>query len=124
MKKADKILGLTVLGICLILFLIQIFGQKSGESVIVEVDGEIFGTYALAKDTEILINDTNCIIIEDGTVRMAEAACPDHLCIRQGTISKDGQMIVCLPNRVTVRIAGDAGANGAQNEIVPDAVAG
>ena len=124
MKKADKILGLAVLGVCLILFLIQIFGQKSGESVIVEVNGEFFGTYALAKDAEIPINDTNCIIIEDSTVRMTEAECPDHLCIRQGTISKDGQMIVCLPNRVTVRIAGDAGANGAQDEIVPDAVAG
>lgn len=124
MKKADKILGLTVLGICLILFLIQIFGQKSGESVIVEVDGEVFGTYVLLKDAEIPINDTNCIIIENGSVRMEEAECPDHLCIKQGAISKDGQMIVCLPNRVTVRIAGDAGADGTQDEIVPDAVAG
>lgn len=124
MKKADKLLGLAAVGICLILFLIQTARQKNGESVIVEANGEIFGIYALAKDAEIPVYDTNCIIIEDGTVRMAEAECPDHLCIRQGTIWKDGQMIVCLPNRVTVRIAGESESGEDPDRIIPDAVAG
>lgn len=124
MKKADKILGLAVLLVSLILFLIQMFGQKTGVSVIVEVDGEVYGTYLLSEDAEISVNGTNRIVIGDGGVRMEEADCPDHLCIKQGTISKDGQMIVCLPNRVTVRIADESGEDSADNEIVPDAVAG
>ena len=49
---------------------------------------------------------TNKIEIKDGRVRMLEAFCPNHLCIRQGWISLEGQSIVCLPNKVTVIVRG------------------
>lgn len=122
MKKADKVLGLAALAVCLVLFLIQQTGMKSGVSVIVEKDGEAYGTYDLSEDCEVDIAEDNCIVIENKTVRMKEANCPDHLCIRQGTVSKDGQMIVCLPNRVTVRIVDETGMSSVED--VPDAVAG
>ena len=35
-----------------------------------------------------------------------EASCPDHLCIRQGKISREGEMIVCLPNRMIAEVKG------------------
>lgn len=49
---------------------------------------------------------TNRIEIRDGRVRMIEASCPNHLCIRQGWIRFEGQSIVCLPNKVTVTVRG------------------
>ena len=37
---------------------------------------------------------------------MIEADCHDSLCIYQGKISKVGQSLVCLPNKVMVEIKG------------------
>ena len=41
-----------------------------------------------------------------GGARVTEASCPDKTDIQSGKITKPGQMIVCVPNRVTVRILG------------------
>ena len=56
MKKADVILALAACGACLILLALQLFGQKDGDFVVVEVGGEIYGTYALDAEDEIMIN--------------------------------------------------------------------
>ena len=48
----------------------------------------------------------NKVIIGDGVVWMEEADCPDKLCVNQGRISKAGQTIICLPNRIMVTIIG------------------
>ncbi len=42
--------------------------------------------------------------VADGTMRCTESSCPDHLCMRAGTLAP-GQPIVCAPNRVIVRLA-------------------
>lgn len=122
MKRADKFLALTVLGVCMILFLLQITGQKQGDFVLVRVDGELYGNYPLNEDTEILIGQTNRIVIQAGAVQMESADCPDQLCVKQGTVSREGQMIVCLPNRVTIQICEKR--KNQQSGAVPDAVAG
>lgn len=42
--------------------------------------------------------------IEDGQIWIHEASCPDKICIYQGKISKNGEMIVCIPNRMFIKI--------------------
>lgn len=37
-------------------------------------------------------------------VRIAASSCPDQLCVKQGVLSRAGQSIVCLPNRVVVTL--------------------
>ncbi|MCD8105206.1 MAG: NusG domain II-containing protein [Lachnospiraceae bacterium] len=104
MKIADFKLFLIVGVICAVLLIGRNYFQEEGASVVVEVDGEIYGTYSLNKNQTIMINDTNRLVIEDGEAYMAEASCPDGLCISQGHISASGTMIVCLPNRVVVQV--------------------
>ena len=48
----------------------------------------------------------NLIEIGDGEVRVIDADCPDKLDVKQGFISKPGQVIVCLPNRLVIEIIG------------------
>ena len=46
----------------------------------------------------------NTVIIENSEVRMSAANCPDQLCVKSHSISKDGEMIVCLPHRLYVKM--------------------
>ena len=107
MKKNDWILVASILVIAGIGFLIYMsFGTQTAGLVKVTVDGEVFGTYSLEKEQEIEINDFNCLIIKDGYADMAEADCPDQICVEHKPISKNKETIVCLPNKVIVEIVG------------------
>ena len=46
---------------------------------------------------------TNIIEISDGCIHMAEAECPDQLCVQMGELRHAATPIVCLPNRLTVQ---------------------
>lgn len=118
MKKADVLLGAAVLLVCVIWLCARTFWGKEGAYAVVEIDGQPYGTYALSEDREIDIGSGNHISIRGGAVRMTDANCPDHICIRQGKISTDGAMITCLPNRVTVQVRADAGPG----EDTPDVI--
>ncbi|MBE6081251.1 NusG domain II-containing protein [Acidilutibacter cellobiosedens] len=53
----------------------------------------------------------NLIEIGDEKVRVIEADCPDKLDVKQRYISKPGETIVCLPNRLIIEIKGENGEN-------------
>ena len=71
-------------------------------TVRITVNGEEYGTYSLAKDQVIEIGDTNVCEIKNGEVRMTDADCPDHLCMKQKAVDSTGGTIVCLPNKVVI----------------------
>ena len=78
----------------------------------ITVNGEEYGTYSLAKDQVIKINDTNVCEIKNGEVKMTEADCPDHLCMKQKAVDSTGGTIVCLPNKVVIE--GEKGNSSAE----------
>ena len=47
---------------------------------------------------------TNTVVIKDGLVYMSDATCKNQVCVNTGKISKKGESIVCLPNKVIVEI--------------------
>jgi hypothetical protein len=44
--------------------------------------------------------------IHDGGVEVLSSPCPEKICIKTGRISRPGQWIACLPNRVFISIRG------------------
>ena len=78
-------------------------------AVEVTVDGEVVATYSLFADGEYKLNGgTNTIVIEGARVYMTYSECPDHTCERTGKIKYVGESIICLPNKLTVTIVGEA----------------
>jgi len=47
------------------------------------------------------------IEVQGSYIRIIASDCPDKLCIKMGRKSRPGEVIVCLPNRVVVRIDGN-----------------
>lgn len=104
---ADIVLIVLLLLIGLSVFLcIEIF-REPGAVVRVYVDGEAVAEYPLSSDGEYSLNGgSNILVIEGGEAYVRYATCPDGLCIGQGKISRTGEQIVCLPNRVMVEVFG------------------
>ena len=42
--------------------------------------------------------------IKDGSASIIEASCPDLLCVKQKEIREAGESIICLPNKLVIRV--------------------
>ncbi|MCR5416241.1 MAG: NusG domain II-containing protein [Pseudobutyrivibrio sp.] len=106
--KNDIILIIALIVIGSIIATYFYFTRNGGSEVVVAVGGQTVATYPLNEDTvetiELDDGHYNEITIKDSTVSVTDADCPDKLCIHWGTISKDGEAIVCLPHELVVMI--------------------
>ena len=84
-------------------------------TVIIKLNGKIYAEVSLneEKDIEIKLENgahSNTVRIKDNKAFMLYANCPDGYCLRHKPLeSKNNinEIIVCLPNRVTVEIKSD-----------------
>ena len=107
--KRDIMLISTLIIVCAAAFLIINFVvKKNGITAVVKVDGNIVYMLPLDKNASVTVEGYQGVI-ENGTVYMKDADCPDKLCEKTGKISKNGETIVCLPHRVVVEIQGGEG---------------
>lgn len=105
MKKNDKRLILIVVIVACLFLAFHFLGNESGKGTVeVRVDGTLYGTYSLEEEQTIEVNETNRIEITDQVVRMIWAECPDQICVDHKAISRAGESIICLPNKVVVSI--------------------
>jgi hypothetical protein len=114
MKKGDKLLAL----ILVVVFIFAI-GQytfinisKTKRAIIIRSDGEIVQQIPLNETTEIITTIKSkegavTVQIKNGKVHIIESTCHDKLCVKQGWISRTGESIVCLPNRISISIVGE-----------------
>ena len=105
MKKRDCYLAAVILILAGILWAVTGFLRKeTGNTLRISVDNELNGTYSLLEDQEITIGDTNICKIENGEALMISGLCPDQICVHSNSISKKGETIICMPNRVVLEI--------------------
>ncbi len=106
--KADVIAVGCVLLVAALLFFMNYYKDSTGAEVMILLDGEVVGSYPLLEDDTVTITDEeggfNLVLISNGEVRVCDADCPDKLCIKQKSISKGGESIICLPHKLVVQI--------------------
>ena len=103
-KKNDLYLVTFLIVISLLILFYNIFSQKSGDTVIIYVNNEEYASLPLEEDNTVKINDTNVLSIKNGEAFMTHATCPDHTCMKQAPLSSTERDIVCLPNKVVVKV--------------------
>ena len=108
-KKKDFILIGVLLVIALVgLAVTRLLQHQSGASV------TIYGTYPLNQSREIEISDDkgyNKVVIENGSVHMEDADCPDQYCVQHAAIHSSHETIICLPHELVVEITGGEVSN-------------
>lgn len=110
MKRGDIIIIVLIIVLATGLSWATSFSKnKEFNKIQIIQDGRILEEYAADKNFSKIVNITegefqNSIEIKNGEVKMIHANCPDKLCVKTNPISKNGEMIVCLPHRLYVKI--------------------
>lgn len=109
--KKDIILIVAILGVALSLFALFQLTKKPGKYVVITQNGKEIAKYALNEDRQISIpyqeGKYNILVIQDQKAYISTATCPDQLCVKQRSISKVNETLVCLPNKMVVKVIGD-----------------
>ena len=117
MIKRNDIKLFAVIIVVAIIAIVAINLLKSeGSKVVVTIDGKVYKTLDLNTNQTFTIKqadgDYNFVKIENGSVSMTDANCPDKICVHHSSIHYNGETIVCLPHKVVVEIT-----NGKENEV-------
>ena len=111
MQKNDIKLIVWVVLICGLLY--AIFSLYSGSKASI---AEVFYDGKMIKTIDMNINDTYTvkgyngnvdIEVNSGKIRVTKETSPHHICANQGYISKTSEVLVCLPNKIVIKIYGD-----------------
>ncbi len=124
-NKRDLILGVVLLLLFSALYIVQSSLGKNSENdlkLIVVRDGKDLATMSVSDDGDYIVTQEgvfknsemdiedgegyNRFKIEDGIVDVTSASCPDGLCTKMKKISRQGEMIVCLPHKLYFKIIG------------------
>jgi len=84
----------------------------AGAAVVVEVDGQPPRSWPLSPPRTLRLAGPlgeSRVEISGQGARFLASPCPEQRCVRQGWISREGEMAACLPNRISLRIAGQGG---------------
>ena len=142
-RKADIILFivLVAIGLAASAALTLSHGEAgSGAKVVIESGGDLYARYPLAEDRTVVVpapkqvaSDApaadpdseasaqydyyNVVVISGGTVSVTEASCKNQVCVKHGVITRPGESIVCLPNRLVVRIEDGSEEGGGYDSV-------
>ncbi len=113
-RKGDLILYIFIIVITLIPFIFpvfnhSIFNSKKADPEFVEINykGNV-NRYDINEDRVIELKNGAIIIeIKDKKVRIRQSDCHDKLCVKKGWISKIGEFIICMPNKLEVKLTGE-----------------
>lgn len=115
LRKTDIVLIAAFLIFAVMFYFIFDLSSPTGDTVVIKLNGIIYAEVSLNENKDIEIypdngassNIINTVRIQDKKVFMIYADCPDKLCMKHKPVDSDSDvndMIVCLPNRVTVEI--------------------
>jgi hypothetical protein len=91
---------------------------ETGSVVQVNFKGETYGNFSLFQDKKISLigkEGESVIEIKDGQARLKSAPCRNQYCVQQGWISFTGQMLICIPNEISIEILGKTKAYDSLN---------
>ena len=106
------IVGVLLLAVLALFFLMRSRQDRDtgdGARAVVTVDGQEIGRYPLSKSGTFPLNGgSNILVVENGEAWVSDADCPDKVCMGMGRISRNGEFIACLPNRLLIVVEGAA----------------
>ncbi len=95
--------------LAVMLLTLRIWDADIADTAIIRSGGKVFLEAPLSRDRHIEVPGplgTSIITIEKGRARISSDPSPRQYCVRQGWLERSGEIAVCLPNEVSVELAG------------------
>lgn len=103
MKKADIKLIIVLAAVGVIAFAAVLLCSQKGTRVVITQDKKQLFSGSLYYNQTLDLG-TNVVEIKNGKVDVISADCENQICVDHPKISKKGQQIVCLPNKIVITI--------------------
>lgn len=81
--------------------------KPTGSEVYIYKDGKLLETVSLSTEKTVKVDEHITVKISGDAAYVLKSDCKGQDCVKAGKISKVGEMIVCLPNKVVIKIVGD-----------------
>lgn len=108
LKFGDIIIVIFIIVAALLLELAFVLPSKADGVAVISKDNEILKEINLSQSENITFALDNIkgytFEVKNKKIRIANATCPDKICINMGYISKTGQTIVCIPAHLMIEI--------------------
>jgi hypothetical protein len=94
---------------CVVLLALKLWSGDLADRAIIRSGGKIFREVPLSRDQQIEVPGplgTSIITIEKRRARISSDPSPRQYCVRQGWLQQSGEIAICLPNEVSVELAG------------------
>lgn len=115
MNKSDLKLILIILIIIGITYALTSINKKGGDIAEVYYEDKLIKTIDLNTDKEYrargLLGDI-VIEVKDKKVRVKEENSPKHLCSKEGYTNDSSKPIICLPNKIVIKVVSDSSVDG------------
>ena len=109
MTRGDLVVIVLTISLLSSLFLNYWSDNSQGDEVRILVGDKEQATLSLHRDQIVNIAGklgNSRIEIHDGKVHFLESPCSGKQCIHHGWASRSGEVVVCLPNRVSLMVIG------------------
>ena len=96
-------------GASVVLLALNLWNGGLADKAIIRSGGKIFREVPLSHDQQIEVPGplgTSVITIQGRKARIASDPSPRQYCVRQGWLQQAGEIALCLPNQVSVELAG------------------
>jgi hypothetical protein len=95
--------------IFVVLLTLKIWNGEVADHAIIRSGGKVFREIPLSRDQQIEVPGPlgiSVITIEKSKARISSDPSPRQYCVRQGWLQQAGEIAICLPNEVSVELAG------------------
>ena len=106
----DIALIIGILIIAGLFFGLNLKSSKGSKVSVTDGEGNSY-SYSLLTDSKNVLKTHygyNVLVIKDGKAFISEADCHNCECIKQGSISNDGEMIFCMPHKLVIKVESDS----------------
>lgn len=111
-QKGDYLAVAVTLLLAVVVFL-AFLPRETGDTPMAEIylDGTLVRRVSLDTSAEFSVTGDymNTVTVRDGKIAVTESDCPGGDCVHSGWIGTSGRSIVCLPNRMEIRIVSAPG---------------
>jgi len=107
--KPGDWLTLLLGSIFVVLLTLKLWSGDLADKAIIRSGGKIFREVPLSRDQQIEVPGplgVSIISIQNRKARIASDPSPRQYCVRQGWLQQAGEIALCLPNQVSVELAG------------------